>query len=195
LQNVLLIQNDAVDATAVRDAPINSRDGSFRVVWVRHCAAGLKVLAKQTAQESHEADRIAAVLVDLSLPDSSGIETFARLIQAAPQIPIVVLSTVQDEDIVKLAVQRGAHEYLLKDRLDAYLLPKAVGRMIERAANTEVLFEEKERAQVALDSIGDAVVSTEVSGQVMYLNAVAETLTGWLQQAAAGRPSTAGRTQ
>jgi diguanylate cyclase (GGDEF)-like protein/PAS domain S-box-containing protein len=188
LQNVLLIQDDAVDATAVRDALINSRDGSFRVVWVRHCAAGLEVLAMQTAQERHEADRIAAVLVDLSLPDSSGLETFARLIQAAPQIPILILSTVQDEDIAKLAVQRGAHEYLLKDRLDAYLLPKAVGRMIERAANTEVLFEEKERAQVTLDSIGDAVVSTDVSGHVMYLNAVAETLTGWSQQEAAGRP-------
>src|ERR1700676_5512118 len=188
MQNVLLIQNDAVDATAVRDALINSRDGSFRVVWVRHCAAGLKVLEKQTAQESHEADRIAAVLVDLSLPDSSGIETFARLIQAAPQIPILILTTVQDEDIAKLAVQRGAHEYLLKDRLDGYLLPKAVDRMIERAANTEVLFEEKERAQVTLDSIGDAVVSTDVAGNVTYLNIVAERLTGWSRQEAAGRP-------
>ena len=188
MQNVLLIQNDAVDATAVRDALINSRDGSFRVVWVRHCAAGLKVLENKMAQESHEADRIVAVLVDLSLPDSSGIETFARLIQVAPKIPILILTTVQDEDIAKLAVQRGAHEYLLKDRLDAYLLPKAVDRMIERAANTEVLFEEKERAQVTLDSIGDAVVSTDVSGHVTYLNAMAETLTGWLQQEAAGRP-------
>jgi PAS domain S-box-containing protein len=188
LQNLLLIQNDGIDATAVRDALVNSRDGSFRVVWVRHCAAGLKVLEKQTAQEIHEADRIAAVLVDLSLPDSSGIETFVRLIQAAPQIPILILSTVQDEDIAKVAVQRGAQEYLLKDRLDAYLLPKAVGRMIERAANTEVLFEEKERAQITLDSIGDAVVSTDVSGHVIYLNAVAETLTGWSKQEAAGRP-------
>ena len=187
MQNVLLIQNDGSDATAVRDALVNSGDGSFRVVWVRHCAAGLKVLEKQTAQESHEADRIAAVLVDLSLPDSSGIETFARLIRAAPQIPILILSTVQDEDIAKVAVQRGAQEYLLKDRLDAYLLPKAVSRMIERAVNTEVLFEEKERAQVTLDSIGDAVVSTDVSGHVMYLNAVAETLTGWSRQEAAGR--------
>jgi diguanylate cyclase (GGDEF)-like protein/PAS domain S-box-containing protein len=95
---------------------------------------------------------------------------------------------VQDEDIAKLAVQRGAHEYLLKDRLDAYLLPKAVDRMIERAANTETLFEEKERAQVTLNSIGDAVVSTDVSGHVTYLNVVAENLTGWSQQEAAGRP-------
>jgi diguanylate cyclase (GGDEF)-like protein/PAS domain S-box-containing protein len=188
LQNVLLVQNDAIDASAVRDALIHSRDGSFRVLWVRHCSAGLKVLVRQVARESHDSDRIAAVLVDLSLPDSSGIETFARLIQAAPRIPILILTTVQDEDIAKLAVQRGAHEYLLKDRLDTYLLPKAVDRMIERAANTDTLFEEKERAQVTLNSIGDAVVSTDVSGHVTYLNVVAETLTGWSQQEAAGRP-------
>jgi diguanylate cyclase (GGDEF)-like protein/PAS domain S-box-containing protein len=188
LQNVLLIQNDADDGTAVRDALINSRDGSFQVVWVRDCAAGLKALARKMATENHDADRIAAILVDLSLPDSSGIETFSRLIQAAPKIPILILTTVQDEDIAKLALKGGAHEYLLKDRLDAYLLPKAVGRMIERAANTETLFEEKERAQVTLDSIGDAVVSTDVSGRVTYLNAVAETLTGWSQREAAGHP-------
>jgi diguanylate cyclase (GGDEF)-like protein/PAS domain S-box-containing protein len=188
VQNVLLIQSDATDATTIRDALIQSRDGSFRVLWVRHCSAGLKVLAKKAARKSHDADHIAAVLVDLSLPDSSGLETFARLIQAAPQIPILILTTIQDEDTAKLAVQRGAQEYLLKDRLDAYLLPKAVDRMIERAANTETLFEEKERAQVTLNSIGDAVVSTDVSGHVTYLNVAAENLTGWSQQEAAGRP-------
>jgi len=188
LQNILLIQNDRVGANAIRDALIKSHDGSFGVVWVRHCCDGLKVLSNKGAQASHDADRIAAVLVDLFLPDSSGIETFHRLLQAAPRIPILILTVVQDEDIAKLAVQRGAHEYLLKDRLDAYLLPKAVGSMIERAANTEALFEEKERAEVMLNSIGDAVMSTDVAGNVTYLNIVAESLTGWSQQEAAGHP-------
>jgi diguanylate cyclase (GGDEF)-like protein/PAS domain S-box-containing protein len=145
-------------------------------------------MAKATAQDSHDSDRLAAVLADLSLPDSSGIETFTRLIQAASHIPILLLTTVQDEDIAQLAVQGGAHEYLLKDRLDAYWLPKVVGRMIERAAHTETLFAEKERAQVTLNSIGDAVVSTDVSGHVTFLNTVAERLTGWSQLEAAGHP-------
>jgi len=86
-----------------------------------------------------------------------------------------------------LAVQSGAQDYLFKADLDAYLLPKAVGSMIERAANFEALFEEKERAQVTLNSIGDAVVSTDVSGHVTYLNAVAERLTGWANDEALGR--------
>ena len=129
---------------------------------------------------------IGAVLLDLFLPDSAGLETFDRLFHAAPQIPILILTAVQDEDTAKLAVQRGAQEYLLSDRLDAYLLPKAVRSMMERVANMEALFEEKERAQVTLDSIGDAVISTDIAGNVTYLNVVAESLTGWSKQEAAG---------
>jgi diguanylate cyclase (GGDEF)-like protein/PAS domain S-box-containing protein len=131
---------------------------------------------------------IDAVLVDLFLPDSRGIETFDRLFRAAPQVPILVLSTSPDEEIAKLAVQRGAQDYLLKARLDSYLLPKALGNMIERAANAEALFEEKERAEVTLNSIGDAVVSTDVWGAVTYLNVVAEAMTGWSRQDALGHP-------
>ena len=146
------------------------------------------MLANKKAQARHDANGIAAVLVDLALPDSSGIDAFDRLFRAAPQIPLFILTAGRDEDIAKLAVQRGAYDYLLKDHLDAYLLPKAVSSMIERAATTEALFEEKERAQVTLNSIGDAVVSINVSGQVTYLNIVAEYLTGWSQQEAAGHP-------
>lgn len=58
----------------------------------------------------------------------------------------------------------------------------------ERAAGTEALFQQNERAQFTLNSIGDAVVSTDVAGNVTYLNFVAETLTGWSQMEAAGHP-------
>ena len=184
-QNILLIQDDPADARAVREALTNSGDGSFQVEWVRCCSAGLERLATDGKQIT---DGIAAVLVDLFLPDSRGIETFDRLFRAAPQIPILVLCASQDEDIAKLAVQRGAQDYLLKARLDRYLLPKALGSMVERAANAEALFVEKERAQVTLDSIGDAVISTDIRGHVTYLNGVAESLTGWSLGDAAGQP-------
>jgi diguanylate cyclase (GGDEF)-like protein/PAS domain S-box-containing protein len=187
LQNILLLQNDPVAANAICDALVNSSDGSYRVIQLRYCREALDCLGGQKRQE-RSIDPVAAILVDLYLPDSTGIETFDRLFQAAPQIPILILTAAQDEDTAKLAVQRGAHEYLLKDHLDPYLLPKAVGSMIERAANTAALFEEKERAQVTLNSIGDAVISTDVTGNVTYLNIVAQRLTGWSQQEAAGRP-------
>jgi diguanylate cyclase (GGDEF)-like protein/PAS domain S-box-containing protein len=187
LRNILLVQNTTEHANAIRDALVNSSDGSFNVIWLTHCCDALDCLAQKNLRR-HSNGQVAAVLVDLFLPDSTGIETFDRLFQAAPQIPILILTAARDEDIAKTAVQRGAQEYLLKDRLDAYLLPKAVGSMIERAANVEAMFEEKERAQVTLNSIGDAVMSTDVAGKVTYLNVVAERLTGWSQQEAAGHP-------
>ena len=94
----------------------------------------------------------------------------------------------QDEETGKLAVQRGAQDYVFKDHLENHLLLKALRSMIERAACSEALFEEKERACVTLNSIGDAVVSTDVSCQITYLNATAEDLTGWTQDEAVGHP-------
>ena len=176
-QRILLIENDAAAAKAIGDALTCCSDQSFQVELVRRCSEGLERL-----------DGIEAILVDLNLPDSRGIDTFDRLFSAAPNIPILVLIDPQDESTARLAVQCGAQDYLLKGHLDAYLLPKTVGSMIERAAYSEALFEKSERAQTTLNSIGDAVVSTDVSGQITYLNEVAEELTGWSQTEAVGRP-------
>jgi diguanylate cyclase (GGDEF)-like protein/PAS domain S-box-containing protein len=187
-QNILLIQDDPAGATSVSDALSGSGDGKFVVEWVRNISEGLQRLTSGGRQHKQATDGIAAVLVDLFLPDSQGIETFDRLFLRAPQIPILVLIAAQDDDLGKLAVQRGAQDYLLKGRIDNYLLPKALGSMVERAANGDALFEEKERAQVTLNSIGDAVMSTDVWCNVTYLNVVAEALTGWSREEAAGRP-------
>jgi diguanylate cyclase (GGDEF)-like protein/PAS domain S-box-containing protein len=176
VRRILLIQDDAAIAEGILQALRNSRDEPFQVEWVRRCAEGLERLAG-----------IEAILVDLHLPDSLGIATFDRLYRMAPKVPILVLIDPQDEDLAKLAVQCGAQDYLFKDRLDAYLLPKALGSMIERATIAKALFEEQERAQVTLNSIGDAVVSTDVAGHITYLNAIAEGLTGWSNAEAAGR--------
>jgi diguanylate cyclase (GGDEF)-like protein/PAS domain S-box-containing protein len=178
---ILLVQNDPIDTKAVRSA----LNGSYQIESVRSCSAALERLAQHREQRTAG---IGAMLVDLLLPDCQGIATFDRLFHAAPQIPILVLSAAQDEEVAKLSVQHGAQDYLLKSHLDAYLLSKALGSMIERAAIAEALFNEQERAQVTLNSIGDAVMSTDVWAQVTYLNVVAEALTGWSRKEAAGHP-------
>jgi PleD family two-component response regulator len=95
---------------------------------------------------NQERERPAAIVVDLFLPDSQGIETFDTLLSAAVRIPILILSRPQDEDIARLAVQYGAQDYLLKDRLDDHSLSKAVNNMLERATHAEALFVASERA-------------------------------------------------
>src|SRR5579863_612573 len=176
-QRILLIEDDTAAANTIADSLSRCSDESFEVRWVRHCSEGLEKLSG-----------IEAILVDLYLPDSRGMETFERLFRAAPGIPILLLIDSQHEKIAKLAVQCGAQDYLFKNRLDAYLLPKALGSMIDRAAYAEALFVERERAQVTLNSIGDAVVSTDVAGRITYLNVVAEDLTGWSRHEAVGHP-------
>ncbi len=184
-QKILLIQNDPLDAQVVRDALTRHGDGPFEVDWVRTCSEGLARLA---ARSSAPTPSPAAVLLDLFLPDSEGIETFDRIFAAAPQIPMLILSDSRGEEIAKAAVHRGAQDYLMKGRLDSYLLPKALTSMVDRAAYAEALFEEQERAQVTLNSIGDAVITTNVRGEVTYLNAVAEHMTGWSRWEADGHP-------
>jgi len=181
-RNVLLVMADAAEAWAVRRSLIKARDDPFKVEWVNGCNDAIKRLVNQGGEE------IAAVVVDLSLPDSQGIETFDTLLRASPHVPILVLSHLRDEDVAKLAVQHGAQDYLLQERLDGYSLSKALNNMLERSAYAEALFLERERAQVTLNSIGDAVISTDIAGNVTYLNAVAESMTGWSRQEASGHP-------
>jgi diguanylate cyclase (GGDEF)-like protein/PAS domain S-box-containing protein len=181
-QTVLLIHADGAKAKVVKDALLNSTDGFFIVEWVELCAEGLRRLRKGGKE------RIAAVLVNLFVSDGHGMDTFDRIFQTSPDIPILVLSTHEHENAAKLAVQHGAQDYILEDHLDSYFLPKALRNMLERSSNAEALFREKERAQVTLNSIGDAVVCTDVSGKVTFLNPIAEALTGWSADQAIGQP-------
>jgi diguanylate cyclase (GGDEF)-like protein/PAS domain S-box-containing protein len=188
IHNILLIQGAGQDAQVVRDALTNSSEREFRVEWVRSFAKGFERLSALSPHQPVGLNGISAILVDLSLPDNAGLGIVDRLFAAAPQVPIIVLCTVQDEFVAKEAIQRGAQDYLLKEHLNNYLLPKTLAAVIERAAITEALFDEKERAQVTLNSIGDAVISTNVEGRITYLNLVAERLTGWPTGEATGRP-------
>ncbi|MCU1308450.1 MAG: response regulator receiver modulated diguanylate cyclase/phosphodiesterase with sensor(s), partial [Acidobacteriaceae bacterium] len=74
------------------------------------------------------------------------------------------------------AMRRGAKDYLLEGHIDTYSFVRAIRNMAERKVAEEVLFTEKERARVTIDSLGDAVLSTDISGNVTYLNVVAEQL-------------------
>src|SRR3984885_1428425 len=178
---ILLLQDNAWKAAIVQELLAQSSEGPFVVEWLRSGAAGLERL--------NDPMKIAvtAVLGDLSEPDGQGLETFDRIFQAWPYIPILVLSNPELEEAAKHAVQCGAQDYILDDRLDNHSLSKALRNMIKRAANAEALFVAKDRAQVTLNSIGDAVISTDAAGSVTYLNQVAEAMTGWTSTEALGR--------
>jgi diguanylate cyclase (GGDEF)-like protein/PAS domain S-box-containing protein len=176
---ILLIQDDPDAAKNICGELSSASGGSFEVEWVRQLSAGLERLIK---------NGIDAILLELSLPDSSGLKTFDRLHAAAADVPILILGGNYNEAQAKEAVARGAQDYLLPGHLDGYSLTRAVRNAIERKAVEDALFLERERAVVTLNSIGDAVLCTDISGKVTYLNLVAETMTGWGREEAIGKP-------
>ncbi len=178
---ILLIESDLDAATFIRAALADARDGPFSVEWVTNLDVGLERLSK---------GGIKAILLNLFLSDSQGIDTFDKLYVIESQIPILILSDLDHEDVAKLAMQRGAQDYLLTGHMDGYSLSRAINNVMERNIAEEALFIEKERAQVTLNSIGDAVISTDIAGNVTYLNVVAERMTGWSQADAKGQPFT-----
>jgi DNA-binding response OmpR family regulator len=176
---ILLIERDATEADATRAALAKTQGRAFSVEWVRDLSAGVDRLNR---------GQIDAVLLDPFLSDCQGLATFERLRQGAPHVPVLILCDVGDESLAIEAVERGAQDCLLTTHCDSFSLGFALRNMIGRAAAAEALFIEKERADVTLNSIGDAVISTDMVGKITYLNVVAEGLTGWDRQEAAGRP-------
>jgi diguanylate cyclase (GGDEF)-like protein/PAS domain S-box-containing protein len=176
---VLLIADDPALATMIRGALVDATDFRLDVEWVRRLADGLERLRNEGTD---------AVLLDLFLPDGQGIETLDILHSAAPHLPILVVSDLNDEDLARQAIQRGAQDYLPISHIEERCLPRALRNAIERKAAEDTSMVERERTRVTLDSIGDAVLGVDVSGNVTYLNRVAERMTGWSREDASGHP-------
>lgn len=176
---VLLISNDPAAANSICAALSETENRRFELECVHHLSEGKERLSKGGT---------GAILLDLDLPDSQGLETFADLFKLAPDIPILIVSSNANEALAKEAAVLGAKDYILPDHFDAYSLSRALHHAIERNVEEEALYQEKERAVVTLNSIGDAVLCTDISGNITYLNLVAETMTGWCRDEAIGRP-------
>jgi diguanylate cyclase (GGDEF)-like protein/PAS domain S-box-containing protein len=177
--DILLIDDNPCHAKAFEEALTAFGGFPSNFEWVRTLSSGLERLARKG---------VWAIFLNLFLPDSQGLETINRLSAVSSAASIVVLGGADNEGICKEAMLHGAQDYLIEGHIDSYLLERAVRNIIEREIARQELFIEKDRAQVTLNSIGDAVLSTDVLGNVVYLNVVAEHMTGWSRKEAVGHP-------
>jgi len=175
---VLLIEAEADDAARIVNELGSATDERFNVEWVPELSSGIERLRN---------GGVGAVVLDLTLPDSHGIETFDKIFQAAPSVPILILSGPDAEAMARQAVKRGAQDYLVKNQADGYRLRRAVRTMMDRRATSAILLENRV-ANITLDSIGEAVLRTDRQGNIVYLNRIAENMTGWHREEALGRP-------
>ena len=126
-RDILLIEDSEADRVLIEAMLSDGSAGEWRVVACGTLADGLSSLASVDSERS-----VAAVLLDLSLPDSHGLETFDSIRQAAPSLPIVILTGNDDEDVANKAVNLGAQDYLVKNSLTGDLLRKSLRYSIER---------------------------------------------------------------
>src|ERR1700723_390697 len=177
LKVLLLVEDNPGDARLLREM---LQDPGVHATELTHVAS-MSAAEEQILERAFD-----IILLDLGLPDAQGLGALRRARAAAPRIPLVVLTGLDDESIAAEALQEGAQDYLIKGQLETRGLLRSLRYAIERKALEEALFVEKERAQVTLNCIGDAVVCTDFAGNITFLNLVAEKMTGWSRQEAAG---------
>jgi len=176
---LLLIEDNLGDVRLLREMINEQGAHNTRLVHVASMKAAEAYLA------AHPVD---IILLDLGLGDAYGFEAVRRAHEAAPQVPLVVLTGMDDEELAALALNHGAQDYLIKGEIETRGLVRAMRHAVERKKMEEALFGEKERAEVTLNCIADAVACADIAGNITFLNRVAVTMTGWSVAEAMGRP-------
>jgi PAS domain S-box-containing protein len=179
IERVLLVEDDPGFARLLREMFKEQGSVDTELTHVESLAEAETQLSSRTFD---------IVLLDPGLPDSQGIDSVRRAVAAGPRVPLVVLTGRDDESLALNALQAGAMDYLIKGQIDTRGLMRFLRYAVERSGMEDKLFAETERAIVTLNSIGDAVACTDSAGNVTLLNVVAQALTGWTWQDAAGRP-------
>jgi hypothetical protein len=122
--NVLLIEDNPGDADLVRLRLVEG-DSAVNVSCVNRLADGIASMAKQMPS---------VVLLDLNLPDSRGSDTFRKVLEKAPGVPIVILSGQDDEALAMKALHQGVQDYLVKGDITSHHLDRVMRYAIERQA-------------------------------------------------------------
>jgi two-component system, cell cycle sensor histidine kinase and response regulator CckA len=166
----LLIEDNPADARLIRELLANAAGSRFQLEWVRELGQGLQRLA---------AGGIDVILLDLGLPDSEALDSFRKLHAQAPQVPVVVLTGLNDEDIAVEAVRMGAQEYIVKGDTESNPLARSMRYAIERKRVEEALKASEEKYRRLMDSANDAIFLADAeTGIIVDVNRKAQELTG-----------------
>jgi PAS domain S-box-containing protein len=164
--NILLIEDHKPDAVLLRELLSENSRQSFRLAHAERLDDGLALLKRE---------HFDAALLDLSLPDAFGQDTFRRLHQQAPSLPIIVLTGLDDEDLAIKLAQAGAQDYLLKSDLTSGILSRSIHYAIERKR-----VEEKLRlAATMFESSMEGILITDAKTKIISVNQALCSITGY----------------
>ncbi len=166
---ILLIEDNPADVVLLREMLKIERSAAIEIVSVENLSEGIRFLSQQ---------RVDVILLDLSLPDSTGIETFRRLQKKVEQIPVIILSGFSDEKTALDSVREGAQDYLVKGEIDGNSLRRSIRYAIERTKIEKELKESQIRADLLIEKNTDGIVLVDKSGMIRFANPAAERLLG-----------------
>jgi DNA-binding response OmpR family regulator len=126
--NILYIEDNPADFVYLRELLAEEQEGEFSLENADRLTSGLERLA---------VGGIDLVLLDLSLPDSFGLETFRAVKEATADLPVILMSGMQDERLALLAVDEGAHDYLTKGKVDIAFLSRTIRSVVKREAEAK----------------------------------------------------------
>jgi len=158
---VLLIEDNPGDARLVREHLAERLGAACQLHEVPSLASGLRWL------DEHRAD---LVLLDLSLPDSQGLETFLAVHAHAPDTPVVILSGRDDDELALDAVRAGAEDYLAKQHVTGAVLVRSMRLAVERRKVERALRNNEVRHRAAADAAESGVMQLDAQGTVRFVN-------------------------
>jgi PAS domain S-box-containing protein len=173
--HVLLVEDSPSDAALLQENLLMSGNRNI----LARVAKSLR-----EAEDQLKNSRFDAVLLDLTLPDSSGMDTIQWARRICSTQPVVVLTGSGDEKTGIMAVRMGIQDYLVKGRADGWTVARAVQYSIERKRFEDVL---RERAQI-LDQMHDSVVWADLDGRITGWNKGSQRFFGYSAEEAVGNP-------
>lgn len=176
---VLLIEDNKGDALLIRKMLKEVQNTSFKVKHAIKLSEGLKFINQ---------DDFDIILLDLALPDSRGIETFKQTNDAAPNLPIIILTGLSDEEFAIKAVGEGAQDYLAKSDVDSRLLDRSMKYAIERNIIEDKLKKSEERYRIMVEKTQSGIFLINPFHKLNYVNKQMADMLGYKVEEMVNRP-------
>jgi len=175
---ILLIEDSPSDTYLFREMLLQSKLSDVEIESVDRLSSGLQRLAD---------GKFDAVLLDLGLPDSQGLDSLVKLVDLAPNLPTIVLTGQSDEELAVQAVQMGAQDYLFKNQMTGDILGRVIRYAIERKQVETELRTERDRAQQYLNVAGVMFVAVNADQTVSLINEAGCRILGYPEEEILGR--------